>query len=247
MRWGKSLVIGISSMVLTLAATAGVHAASLVTNGGFESTTNGPAQFDSLTQATDWTSTGYNFIFAAGTADTIGDSSEFGTNDVQLWGPNNGSNNGLPAASPAGGNFVASDGDFQQGPIFQTINGLTAGNTYSVGFYWGAAQQAGFTGPSTEQWQVSLGAQTLSTSVIAIASEGFSGWMYQTFNFTADNTSDVLSFFANGTPVGVPTFALLDGVTLSSVPLPTTLSLGFFAMLGLWAVRVRKAAKTATV
>jgi hypothetical protein len=39
---------------------------------------------------------------------------------------------------------------------------------------------------------------------------------YQTMNFTADNTSDLLSFFAVGTPNGEPPFVLLDGVSLNA-------------------------------
>jgi hypothetical protein len=49
---------------------------------------------------------------------------------------------------------------------------------------------------------------------------------YQTFTFTANGASDVLSFLAQGTPGGEPPFALLDGVTLNSAtPEPGTLTL----------------------
>jgi hypothetical protein len=76
----------------------------------------------------------YNFVFSAGTADTGGSPGQYGT--LTLWGPNDGSPNGLPAASPAGGNFVGMDGDFQTGALQQTITGLVVGAEYSVGFWY---------------------------------------------------------------------------------------------------------------
>ena len=165
----QTAVLGIVALAsLTLAMAA--QASNLVVNGDFEATTNGPNfQFDHNTVATGWTSTNggndaYNFIFAPGAADTTGATGQFG--NLQLWGPGNGSNNGLPATSPTGGNFVAADGAFQNGAISQTINGLTAGNDYTVSFWWAGARQSGFTGATTKQWQVSLGGQTQSTAVV---------------------------------------------------------------------------------
>src|ERR1700678_4468606 len=97
-----------------LALTTAAHAAQLVVNGSFSSTTNGPGQLDYITEATGWTNdnyrTGYNFIFSSGSADTTGVSSQYGPDDLELWGPGNGSNNGLPASSPDGGNYMAMDG-----------------------------------------------------------------------------------------------------------------------------------------
>ena len=231
----KTGVLGLTALVLlTLAISIPAVANNLVVNGDFEATTNGPNfQFDNNTVATGWTSSGYNFIFAPGAADTTGATGQYG--NLQLWGPNNGSNNGLPATSPTGGNFVAADGAFEVAPIQQTINGLTAGNSYTVSFWWAGAQQSGFTGATTEQWQVSLGAQTQSTVVLNNASHGFTGWQSQSFTYTATSSSEVLSFLAVGTPAGVPPFSLLDGVTLnanSTTPEPGTLVMLGSGLLG---------------
>ncbi len=95
-----------------------------------------------------------------------------------------------------------------------------------------ALEQYIYDGPTTEQWQVSFGSQTQSTPVANNDSHGFTGWMYQTFNFTTDSTSDVLSFLAVGTPTGLPPFSLLDGVTVNAVPEPTSLTLLGLALLG---------------
>jgi hypothetical protein len=200
-------------MALSFAAPA-AHA-DLITNGSFETNT-GTGQLGFNTNATGWTTNGYNFLFAPGTADTSGATGQYG--NLQLWGPGNGAANGLPASSPDGGFYVAADGAFNVGPIQQTLTGLTAGNQYTVGFWWAGAQQSSFTGATTEQWDVTFGNQTQSTAVVNNANHGFTGWMYDSFTFTANSTTDILSFLAVGTPNGVPPFALLDGVTVNAVP-----------------------------
>jgi hypothetical protein len=203
-------------------------ATSLVTNGSFESN-GGNGQLGFNTVATDWSvppiPRSYTFVFTPGTADTSGATGEYGF--FALWGPGNGAPNGLPATSPDGGDYIAQDADFQQGAISQTIHGLTPGAQYTVGFWWGAAQQESFDGATHSEWQVSLGSQMQSTGPVTIPNHGFSGWMHQTLTFTANNTSELLSFFAAGAPP-VPPFALLDGVTLNggvATPEPDTLVL----------------------
>jgi hypothetical protein len=214
---------------LTFAVSA---QANLVVNGGFSLSTNGPGQLGLITTATDWTSAApegsYNFLFSPATALT-GVSSEFGTDDLSLYGV---------TASPDGGNFVGGDGDFpgHNGPIQQTISGLTVGDTYTVGFYWAAAQQVGFTGPTEQSWIVSLGSETQSTPTYDLPSQGFSGWMFQSFNFTATSSTETLSFLANGN-LPIPPFALLDGVSLNQTPepgywIPGVGLVGLMAVLG---------------
>ena len=230
----------IGALMLALPAQA-----NLVSNGGFESTTAGVGQLTTNTDATGWINglssaadPGYNFIFAAATADSSGAEGQYGT--VALWGPNNGSANGF-GASPDGGNLLGADGAFQTGPISQIINGLIAGNTYTLGFWWGGAQQAGFNGETTEQWQVTFGSQTQSTAVLTNVDQGFTGWQRQTFDFVASSASELLSFLAIGTPSGIPPFVLLDGVTLdaaaTAVPEPGMLALLGIGLIGIPALR----------
>ncbi len=228
----RSSMLFAALALMTFALSA--QATNLVANGGFENTTNGACGLQYCTTAPPWQSTGYAFLFAPGTADTTGSDVYPGSLPLELWGPGNGSANGLPATSPAGGNYLAADGAFAVSPIEQTINNLTVGGKYTVGFWWAGAQQYPFTGATTEQWQVSLGSQTQMTAVSPNASHGFTGWMYQSFTFTADNSSDVLSFVAAGTPNGVPPFVLLDGVTMNAAtPEPGTLALSVGGLLGI--------------
>jgi hypothetical protein len=212
--------IACTAMTLALAQQA---RAQLVSNGSFETTTNGNGQMGFNTDATGWTTGGYNFLYAPGTADTTGANGEFG--GVSLYGPGNGSPNGLPATSPDGGNFVAADSDFDVGAISQTINGLTVGDTYTLSFDWAAAQQSGFSGPTNDNWSVSLGSDTQTTATLNIPQAGFSGWQTQSFSYTATSTSEVLSFLAGTTlPSGAPPFVLLDGVSLTQSTVPDAAS-----------------------
>ena len=101
-------------------------------------------------------------------------------------------------------------------------------------------------GPLSIDWQVSLGAETFTTPVANYAAHGFTGWMTQTFSFTATSTSETLSFLAQGAPDGLPPTALLTGVSLS-VPEPASWSLVMLGVAGLGVfARKRRRAAVAT-
>lgn len=191
---------------------------NLVKNGDF-SLADGNGQIDHNTTVAHWNTSGYNFLFAQDTADTLGAMSWFGT-PLTLWGANNGGANAL-ATSSNGGNFIGADGDYGAAPIRQLIDGLIVGKTYEVSFEWAAAQQFGFTGETTEYWRVNLGmdaATWQATSIYQNANHSSSGWMSHSMFFTASNASEWLTFMAVGTPEGEPPFSLLDGVSMKQVP-----------------------------
>jgi len=220
-----SLALGLAGFGL-IVGSSNAQAANLVTNGSFESTTNGAGQLADNTNVTGWTvpapNNSYSFLFTPGSADTTGVNGQYG--NLKLWGPNDGSTNGLPATSPDGGNYIVVDSAFQNNgatSISQTLNSLTPGQAYGVSFYDAAAQQSGFNGATFDQWQVSLGSQTLSSTRFNIPSHGFSGWTPESLTFTATNSSEVLNFLATGGPGGVPPFVLLDGVSVAPVPEPS--------------------------
>jgi hypothetical protein len=230
-----------------LAMAAPALAGNLVTNGSFEATTNGGGQLAYNTDAIGWSidtpNNSYTFLFTPGSADNGGVQGQYGA--VGLWGPGNGIPNGLTATSPDGGNFIGADPTFQNNSgLSQTLNGLVVGDKYAIGFWFAGAQQQGFFGATTEGWTVNLGEQSQNTATLINADQGFTGWQHVTMDFTATDTSEVLSFLSFGSPTATqPPFALLDGVTASQVPEPATWGLvvaGLCGMAGFGAWRRRK-------
>ena len=217
-------------------------ATSLTSPGGFICQNGAGVGSTCTSNLTDWksncsthgctgTSTPGSVLFA-GTTDA----------DVSAW---NGGMGLYPTVlnAPTGGNVIAIDGDSNySNSIFQTVSGLYVGGTYSLTFYQGAAQQEGLTGATTEQWKVTLGTQTDTSTLMNNASEGVVAWNEQTLTFTATATSEVLTFLAVGTTSGAPPLLLLDDVGLQYAPEPGALSLLGVgaALVGLLARRKRQ-------
>ena len=219
-----------------------------------------------------WSTSGYNFVYTPGTADrgtkaggqTSGvqeSPGQFPINDTTkanngygsqfLWGKYNAGT--VPTGTdpftnlPFSGNFVAADGAYEVGAVTTAVGALKTGIAYTLTFYWAAAQQESYTGATTEQWQVTLGSQTQSTTQYSLPSQATSGWMKQTFIFipTAASSSAVLSFLAVGTPGGEPPFVLLGGVSL--VPEPSSGTLLALIGVGLTAVGIVRRRRRASV
>jgi hypothetical protein len=233
----KSSSFLIAAIGLTLCVCA-MARANLVTNGDFALYTGtAPKDFTSNCLPTDWSTGGYVYLDAPGTAVT--------GPGIQVWGP-------FPAPPPpnANGNFIESDGSPSlAAPINQTISGLTVGQSYNVSFFQAAGQQYGDSGATTEQWQVSLGSDTQFSALMLNASQGVVPWQSQTLSYTASSTSEVLSFFAVGGG-GVPPIVFLDGVDMeSSVPEPSAglLLAGVGAVVAMGRLGRRALAKSSAV
>ncbi|CAH9017875.1 DUF642 domain-containing protein [Candidatus Nitrosacidococcus sp. I8] len=264
-----------AALALSTAFTINAHAAPLVSNGDFSQSTYSTASQvgDSGTTSygqglAGWTATGYTIWYPSVQDSIDGPVANQFTNDTGT-SPDNAQNlHSTMTGTDANGTsmnigaFVGLDGDQTQDQDFsngntvqasisQTINGLTAGQNYTVSFDWGAAQLQGRTGKTTEQLQVSLGNVPLSpsgtlpsgaqsTAVLDNSSGGFTGWQSQSFTFTAQGASQVLSFLSVGTPGGLPPMAVLANVAMvadvtppNNVPEPAAIILFGTGLFGL--------------
>lgn len=218
------LVTATFAAAVVVAAPA--HAViNLVSNGGFETTSyKASSQIAGKNNkfgqgVASWTGAGgkhLEFLFIGGTQTSVSAANQFHDKKT-YFGPS------LSMLSPNGGNFVALDGDGAvAGMISQQVNGLTINKAYKVSFDWGAAQLLNRKGKITEQLKVGFGTDSQFTNIASIPTHGFSGWMASTFLFKAKTASEMLSFLSMGTPKGLPPIAVLDGVSVTTVPEAST-------------------------
>jgi hypothetical protein len=239
----KKLSLVLAAAALAVASLTSATATEFVTNGNFQLTPNANSFFFGFnpspqTLANDWTGSG-DWVGFCSTSGLTCDNPAVGG---YLYGP-------LPA-SPGGTNFVAIDGTPGfNGDVYQTINGLTSGDKYTLSFYMATGQECCAGGSTTELVTAMLGNQSFNTPTIATAQGGTTPWVRYSFSFTYNGAGDLLSFTNAGT--GEPPYALIDGVSLTNgVPEPGTLALfggGFLGLLGFGVYRRRKATKSQTL
>ena len=237
----------IIAMVLALFSTARSQA-GLISNGDFSQFTSsapggGPTQINNTSTGgyaslKDWT-----VGTTLGSPNTVLNSYAFitqttGPNAYTFYYPAQSGTIGLwsnPGATPSGQQYaVTLDGYQKAATLSQTLTGLTAGASYQVTFDWAAVQYTTATGNYTEQFKVSFGGSSQTTALQTISNKGHSNWISESFTFTADATSDTLTFLSLGTPSGVPPVGILSNVNVvatAPVPEPSTM-----LMLGLGGV-----------
>lgn len=216
--------------------------ANLVINGDFEGN-GGMGQIllsPYITYLTQWSSpsaSAFNFVFSAD-ADNLGAPHLFsvtmGVPNVHLWGPQTPALNGGAVsngfgASPTGGAFLGLSGDYQAAPMGQLIGTLVAGQQYTLSFDYAFAQATDDSLSDVLSLLVTFGGDVVPVPTVNRVGKGFSGWLGYSHNFTAANSSQILSFSASSLPTRVG-FALIDNVRLElnsppAVPEPGSLLL----------------------
>jgi hypothetical protein len=279
-------------LLITCAGIMPTARASILLNGDFTSTTGtfgtaggglNTSSYTSGGSLNNWTivdvsgSAGLAFLYYAGNQGSttvagsgINQKGRFGNFAVTDPGNTAGSGGAIPNTSPGGGNFIVADGaEGYNVAIYQTFTSLAPGAVYAVSFWYAAGQQSGFTGNTTEGWQVSLTNSAQITQVAAngttirntpnqanvagtgtpgLISGGFQAWAQQTFSFTAASSTQVLTFLSLGTPAGQPPLALLSSVVVTAAPEPASLGMvgiGMASLLGFLGYNRKRAGKAA--
>lgn len=234
-----------AAMIASLSIASAATATEYVVNGDFTQLSNGLGQLTTNTIATGWNvpSGGYTFVFSQADQAVPG---QYGS--LALWDFANGGSNGWNGQAPAGGNFAAIDGDFQNQPLQQMINGLTPGAYYNLSFWAAFGQQQGFNGPTIQSIDLTFGTEGCcgNSGNINVSSHGFDGWFHANVKVRADDTSDLLSFAAHGN-LPIPPFAMIADVSLTgSAPEPAAWAMMLIGVAGLGAVARRRRANAST-
>jgi len=276
----KPAAIGLTAIGLAILIAGGARADVLlpVTN----------LQFNVLgspfTQAKDFFSTVNPVGWSTGTAGASGTLTYVGQQGSEGYSGSPGNiyavytTPGFSVTVPAGTNFFQADGNpMFEDTIFQTISGLTAGTTYDLEFQQAAGQQTGFSGATTEQWKVFLGAGGIGvnctsnpctvtgtannieddSTLMDNPSEMNTDWnvVNMTFTPTAADLTDgsaILTFLAwgdGGSTTNLPPTVFLEGVNTTPIPTPepATLSLFGAGVFGFGYMRRRRAKRQAQV
>ena len=234
---------------LTTAFSTPAKAVNLVTNGSFETTSSisSPGGYF-CSNATPGSCvsnvSGWSSVCASG---GCGSSS---SPDSILYNGTNGSGfnggiglQGTVPNTPDGSKYAALDADTQfNAVIYQQISGLTVGGKYALTFYQAGAQQKGATGSFTEQLNVyfaaaapttlSAASATLHGNSISVSGGAPTAWTLQTLILTATSATEYLGFLATSSSQ-VPPVALLDAVSLTATPEPSTFVLALASLGGL--------------
>ncbi len=206
-------ILGFCS-ALCLAIVATDAKADFITNGGFETPPIAPAPFSTFgvgsTGITGWT--------------VISGTNDAGGGSVDLINGYQPAHSGAQAVDLDGTRSPSSS--VSAGGISQTLNGLTLGQTYVVDFFYTNNYFAPFASAN-----VTIDGTTLASITHAGATQTSTAYTEGTYRFTANATSEALSFISTDAAASQSGIIIDDvSVNAASAAVPEPASL---VMLGL--------------
>jgi hypothetical protein len=230
---------GLAVCAMACAPAAQATPVNLVTNGTFVDTgdvLNGVGTNITGSNLTGWTlgacqtfncaSGQPPFVFLA-LPNYVNAGVDYGSTNIPFWGgtANPGVTPGGAGATPGGVNAIAVDATNIPAAISQTLTNLKVGETYLVTFQQALTEFAVGNTANTANWQVTFGGKTATSTTMSAPAKGSSTWGAISMYFTADATSDVLSFFATADNGADPPVVLLSNVSVVDAPEPASMAL----------------------
>jgi Protein of unknown function (DUF642) len=216
----KNIVIGLATVVLSIAVTHQAQAVNLINNGSFESTSSNRSLPSSSTTISGWTVVAKEIAWLPSGA--FGVTTPFGNSLIDLTG--------LYDAKPYGG-------------ITQTIN-TTVGQAYNLSFYLGNYQS--YSGSISV---LAAAGSTNQTFIYNPVGTSGSQWSPFNLNFTATTATTPITFTGitstRGLYIGLDNVAVNAANSPTSVPEPFTIVGTIIG--GTAALRLRKKLKSATI
>jgi len=185
-------------------------------------------------------------LFSAGANAAMITNGSFETGDFTGWvstgtgnnvTPNEGSTDGIYAASFNGGEVVGN------GVLSQSFT-TVIGNTYLLDFDYGVFSAPNIAIPNTQNLRVELiGDSTLLSQILTDTGSNPNVFTTYSFGFTADSISTTLSFTDLTTlSQSASTDFVIDNISVSPVPVPAAAWLFASGLLGLISIAKRKKA-----
>lgn len=214
----RRYLVEMAAVGLMLTALAGGAMAEFVNNGGFETPNIGAGdQVAPNPIGSGWTWTGASGIVAGSPFDTP--------------------LNNCGSAPFEGAQMAYLEGGTGVSAIEQTVSSLDTGNQYVLSFHAKALHNYGL---SVNPFHVSLGGVDVSFGGSTLVTPGDADYsLYASGVFTPTASTLTLRFYDTGNAPGSQ-LSLIDAVSITTVPEPTTLAILATGLIGLLAYAWRK-------
>lgn len=218
-------------LAIASSAQAGVIYSTNFTTGTLGSTTTSSSTAVAITTTsiTGWTGAAGYFVYSASPSATAMQTAGYVAPPAGAGG---GNALGIKIPTTIGATSLSA-------PSFSVV----AGNSYVISFEQALANASGLTAATSGDWSVLINGSSIGTTPVMNVTTTFSGWSLVTETFVAGATGTDTLAFVNGNAIAsnAPMLLIAD-VTVTRVPEPASIALFGAGVLGLLAIRRRRAA-----